>query len=88
MVKYNYTKASNIFLKFYDIWLDPWTTSSEERQKERRLFMRNITHNNNMSVYIDELARFIDEMGDNLNINDIESLKRLALSIVTFKNEE
>ena len=52
-MKYNYKKASEIFRKFFDLCCDPWTLSDDEKQQERRLFMRELTRKEDMTNYLD-----------------------------------
>lgn len=42
-MKYNYKKASEVFERFYNLCCDPWTLGSDEKQQERRNFMRALT---------------------------------------------
>lgn len=54
-MKFNYTKASKIWDEFFDLCGDPWTTGDEEKQQERRLFLRVLTRKikSEIETYID-----------------------------------
>ena len=58
-MKYNYTKAAAIFEKHYNLCCDPWTLGSDEKQQERRNFMRALTRHD--KDYIKLYTDFIQE---------------------------
>ena len=57
---YNYKKASEIYQRFFDLCCDPWTLSSEEKQRERRNFMHTLTRKEDATIYIN----YIEEEKD------------------------
>ena len=54
-MKYNYKKASEVFKRFYDLCVDPWTLSDSEKQQDRRNFMRALTHG-----YKEDIEMYLD----------------------------
>ena len=44
MIKYNYTGAAALWDKLYNLCFDPW--QFDDRQKERRYFMHELTRGN------------------------------------------
>ena len=50
---YNYKKASDVYRKFIDLCVDPWTLTDEEKQKDRREFMWCLTRGEDMSNYLE-----------------------------------
>ena len=45
-MKYNYKKASELFKKYFDLCVDPWTLTDTEKQEGRRYFLRAVTRQN------------------------------------------
>ena len=60
MLKYNYTGAAALWDEYYNIVCDPWTLASDEKQKERRCFMRSITRGD-CKQYINYIDEMIEE---------------------------
>lgn len=52
---YNYKKAGKLYDEFFDLCCDPWTTDSDEKQQDRRLFMRAVTRGDlvTLQTYVD-----------------------------------
>ena len=61
MVKYNYTGAAALWDEYYNLCCDPWTLGRDERQLERRYFMRAVTHHVDIKEYIDYIYELIDD---------------------------
>lgn len=59
---YNYKKASEIFKRFFDLCVDPWTLTDTEKQQNRREFMWCLTRKADMSNYLE----YIEEVKENV----------------------
>lgn len=81
---YNYKKAGKLFDNLWDIISDVYFSfEPDTKQKERRLFMRRITHGENMTIYIDLITSFIKELASE---PEKKELGKIALLIVLFTN--
>ena len=58
-MKFNYCLAGDIFADFFNLCIDPWTLGTDEKQKERREFMRALTRGD--EKYIQLYLDYIEE---------------------------
>lgn len=94
--KYNYKKASEIFERFYDLCCDPWTMGDDEKQTERRCFMRALTRKDEELIktytdYADDTKHYVCDPhpSDKSKVWDFEQMREydeLINDIVNFEN--
>lgn len=57
MLKYNYKGAAALWQEYFDLCVCDMSFGGVEKQQERRYFMRAITHNEDIKIYLN----YIDE---------------------------
>ena len=92
-MRYNYTSAAALWDEYYNLCIDPWTISSNERQQERRQFMYNLTRGIDKQIYIDYIKECIIDYrpieGAKSRVFDFEyerQMQNIINKIETFAN--
>lgn len=68
MVKYNYTGAGELWERFYNAMVDPWTLDENERRQARRDFLHDVTRG--------EVAQYVDYINEYLeNVRPVDDAK-------------
>jgi len=60
MIKYDYTGAAALWNKYYNLCIDDMSFCGQEKQQERRYFMRAVTRHIDIKLYIDFIYELID----------------------------
>lgn len=61
MLKYNYKGAAALWDDYFDLCVCDMSFCGQEKQQERRQFMRAITHNEDIKIYLDYITESISD---------------------------
>ena len=94
-MKYNYVKAAKIFDDFFNLCIDPWQITDDEKQTNRREFMHELTRGGDMSQYLEYIENekrnvCIDDDGRNkyFDFDLMKSYDAIRDAIINFNNKE